>query len=166
VRFDVHSRRFCRVLGRGGSGQSSSRPPSVFRKDGVGENLNGSLGARNPLFGGVLTIRILDEEDILPVSPKVPAPAKEVDELTRLREDLAKAEAQVAQLKLEKAIGKGPTETHEFHAKPLSPNMMPDAKAKIAREEKMYYRLGLYKIDRLCSNETANLLKVNPPLST
>ena len=24
----------------------------------------------------------------------------------------------------------------------------------------MYYRLGLYKIDRLCSNETANLLKV------
>jgi hypothetical protein len=91
---------------------------------------------------------------------------REVDELTRLREELAKAEAQVAQLKLEKAIGKGPTETHEFHAKPLGPNMMPDAKAKIAREEKMYYRLGLYKIDRLCSNETANLLKVphpNPP---
>jgi len=28
----------------------------------------------------------------------------------------------------------------------------------------MYYRLGLYKIDRLCSNETANLLKVNPTL--
>jgi len=27
----------------------------------------------------------------------------------------------------------------------------------------MYYRLGLYKIDRLCSNETANLLKVSPP---
>jgi len=25
----------------------------------------------------------------------------------------------------------------------------------------MYYRLGLYKIDRLCSNETANLLKVD-----
>jgi hypothetical protein len=89
---------------------------------------------------------------------------REVDELTRLREELAKAEAQVAQLKLEKAIGKGPTETHEFHAKPLGPNMMPDAKAKIAREEKMYYRLGLYKIDRLCSNETANLLKVWPQL--
>jgi len=31
----------------------------------------------------------------------------------------------------------------------------------------MYYRLGLYKIDRLCSNETANLLKVPPhPLSS
>jgi hypothetical protein len=27
----------------------------------------------------------------------------------------------------------------------------------------MYYRLGLYKIDKLCSNETANLLKVTPP---
>jgi hypothetical protein len=33
-------------------------------------------------------------------------------------------------------------------------------KTRLAREEKMYYRLGLYKIDRLCSNETANLLKV------
>ena len=36
-----------------------------------------------------------------------------------------------------------------------------DAKnTKLARDEKMYYRLGLYKIDRLCSNESANLLKV------
>ena len=42
---------------------------------------------------------------------------------------------------------------------------MIDAKnTKIARDEKMYYRLGLYKIDRLCSNETANLLKVNSAL--
>jgi hypothetical protein len=97
-------------------------------------------------------------------------------EIVRLREALAKAESHIAQLKVEKAAGKGPEGGHEMHARPLGPNMMPgtplgnqsnriDAKnTKLARDEKMYYRLGLYKIDRLCSNETANLLKVHPRL--
>lgn len=87
-------------------------------------------------------------------------------EVSRLRDALAKAQHQIAQLKVEKAAGKGPEDGHEMHARPLGPSMMPDAKnAKLAREEKIYYRLGLYKIDRLCSNETANLLKVPHPLT-
>jgi len=63
-------------------------------------------------------------------------------------------------VKLQNAMGKGPNDGHELHARSLGPSMMPDAKTpNLAREEKIYYRLGLYKIDRLCSNETANLLK-------
>lgn len=128
----------------------------------------------------VFNYRILDEEEeILPpvtrFVPKLSSPKphaspkqdlrerqtdKDDNEVERLREALAKAQSQIAQLKVEKAAGKGPEDGHEMHARPLGPSMMPDAKnAKLAREEKIYYRLGLYKIDRLCSNETANLLK-------
>jgi hypothetical protein len=58
-----------------------------------------------------------------PLNPTTPA--REVDEMAKLREALAKAEAQISQLKLEKAIGKGPGDGHEFHSRPLAPNMMP-----------------------------------------
>ena len=63
----------------------------------------------------------------------IPAPSpivqqdKPVDEIAKLKDALAKAEAQIAQLKLEKAMGKGPGEAHELHARPLLPNMMPGA---------------------------------------
>jgi len=140
---------------------------------------------------GEINYRIVEEEeDLLPTrfstkiaSPKLPTSPKvdplprererererelgvrdrDSTEVDRLREALAKAQSQIAQLKVEKAAGKGPEDGHEMHARPLGPSMMPDAKnAKLAREEKIYYRLGLYKIDRLCSNETANLLKVS-----
>ena len=85
---------------------------------------------------------ILDEEDLLstrekpalgsprvPPSPRVehrendPLPSNE--EMAKLKEQLAKAESQIQQLKLEKLIGKGPGEGHELHAKPLGPSMMP-----------------------------------------
>lgn len=77
-----------------------------------------------------------DTEDILPaMNQKVPpmSPARqekqekqaEEDEIVRLKEALSKAESQITQLKMEKAVGKGPGEGHEFHAKPLTPNMMP-----------------------------------------
>ena len=47
------------------------------------------------------------------------------DEVVKLREALAKAEAQIAQLRVEKAAGRGPGEGHELHARPLGPSMMP-----------------------------------------
>jgi hypothetical protein len=92
----------------------------------------------------VFTIRILDEEDLfpargkpLPVSPRAPPsprveqretnPVSTDDEIAKLKDQLAKAESQVQQLKLEKLVGKGPGEGHELHAKPLGPTMMPGA---------------------------------------
>jgi hypothetical protein len=86
--------------------------------------------------------RILDEEDLFPTRSKLPAspravppsprveqrekePLSPADELAKLKDQLAKAESQIQQLKLEKLVGKGPGEGHELHAKPLSPNMMP-----------------------------------------
>ncbi|ODQ54073.1 hypothetical protein SAICODRAFT_34262 [Saitoella complicata NRRL Y-17804] len=37
---------------------------------------------------------------------------------------------------------------------------MPDANEPgLTREDRIYYRLQLYKVDRLCSNETGNILK-------
>jgi hypothetical protein len=86
--------------------------------------------------------RILDEEDLFPArskplaspravppSPRVEQREKEpvspADELAKLKDQLAKAESQIQQLKLEKLVGKGPGEGHELHAKPLGPNMMP-----------------------------------------
>jgi len=167
----------------------------VFPKDVVDETHPDNSQSNTLRSRSVLTCRILDEEDLFPTRGKIPAsprvpvsprveqqrerpPPSTDDEIAKLKDQLAKAESQIQQLKLEKLVGKGPEEGHELHAKPLGPNMMPgpppdsvsntemcvDAKnAKIARDEKMYYRLGLYKIDRLCSNETANLLKVHPP---
>ena len=141
-----HSKRFFRgpPIGRvwGESrenGRSFWRHRLVFRRGGVGGRVHGIQGnLHHNLLSSLYwwacanPSRILDEEDILPVEPKtrVPAPSSprpppKDDDLTRLREELAKAEAQIAQLKLEKAIGKGPNESHEFHAKPLAPNMMP-----------------------------------------
>jgi hypothetical protein len=72
--------------------------------------------------------RVVDEEEVLPVkfTPKSVADKSGVnDDVARLREALAKAESQISQLKLEKAAGKGPGESHELHAHPLGPNMMP-----------------------------------------
>jgi hypothetical protein len=86
--------------------------------------------------------RILDEEDLFPTRSKPPAspravppsprveqrerdPLSAADELAKLKDQLAKAESQIQQLKLEKLVGKGPGEGHELHAKPLGPNMMP-----------------------------------------
>jgi hypothetical protein len=51
--------------------------------------------------------------------------ANDGDEMTKLKEALAKAETQIAQLKIEKTVGKGPGEAHELHARPLGPQMMP-----------------------------------------
>lgn len=49
---------------------------------------------------------------------------------------------------------------HGDHAKALTPQMMPDAeRIDIETEDKMYYRLQLYEVDFLCSNEIANILK-------
>jgi hypothetical protein len=47
------------------------------------------------------------------------------DEVVKLKTALAKAEAQISQLKVQQAMGKGPTDGHELHARPLGPNMMP-----------------------------------------
>jgi len=73
---------------------------------------------------------LVDEEEILPTKF---TPAKTVvvedkiedDDIAKLKDALAKAEAQIAQLKVERTIGKGPGEGHEFHARPLGPNVMP-----------------------------------------
>jgi len=147
VRYVDRSRRCLRgpPIGRvwgesRGSGRSFWRHRLVFLRGGVGGRVRGIQGKphQNPLssfywWAWADISRILDEQDLLPVEPKtsVPAPSSpripppKGDEMTRLREELAKAEAQNAQLKLERAIGKGPDESHEFHAKPLGPNMMP-----------------------------------------
>ena len=75
-----------------------------------------------------------EEEDVvlpsrfkptLPPSPLQPPQAKEEDEVTRLKSALQKAEQQIAQLKTQAAMGRGPGEAHELHARPLLPNMMP-----------------------------------------
>jgi len=47
------------------------------------------------------------------------------DEMDKLREALAKAEGQIALLKAEKAVGRGPGEGHDMHSRPLGPAMMP-----------------------------------------
>ena len=76
----------------------------------------------------VANFRVVDEEEVLPVklTGKSGAEKPEVDDdVARLKEALAKAESQLTQLKLEKAAGKGPGESHELHARPLGPNMMP-----------------------------------------
>jgi len=87
--------------------------------------------------------RILDEDELpqrmekMPTSPIVlpphqPSPAKALnaeidsdDEVARLKDALARAEGQIAQLKTEKAAGRGPGEGHEMHSRPLGPAMMP-----------------------------------------
>lgn len=80
--------------------------------------------------------RLVDEEEILPpkttksgpagpLSPVQPEKPGEDDEIARLKDALAKAESQISQFKLERAVGKGPGEGHELHARPLGPNMMP-----------------------------------------
>ena len=80
--------------------------------------------------------RVLDEEEIPGKGPRSPVvlPAQQHksaddddsdDEITRLKDALAKAEGQIAQLKAGKAAGKGPGEGHEMHSKPLAPSMMP-----------------------------------------
>ena len=76
----------------------------------------------------LVNFRVVDEEEVLPVklTGKSGADKPEVDDdVARLREALARAESQISQLKLEKAAGKGPGESHELHARPLGPNMMP-----------------------------------------
>jgi hypothetical protein len=90
------------------------------------------------------------DEDILPKSPRtvIPPPSppmilspvrlqqtslppvhpptsKDNDEITRLREQLLKAQQEISQLKTEKVIGRGPSDGHEAHSRPLLPNMMP-----------------------------------------
>jgi hypothetical protein len=88
----------------------------------------------------IVNCRVLDEEEEIipsrfatktgppvPLSPvQPPKSGVEKDpEIARLKEALAKAEGQIAQLKVEKAAGKGPEGGHEMHARPLGPNMMP-----------------------------------------
>lgn len=73
--------------------------------------------------------RVFDEEEVLPVkfttSKIVDEEKIEEDDIAKLKDALAKAEAQIAQLKLERTIGKGPGDGHELHARPLGPNIMP-----------------------------------------
>ncbi|BFZ60005.1 hypothetical protein YB2330_001027 [Saitoella coloradoensis] len=64
----------------------------------------------------------------------------------------------VADARAASAVGCGPA--HDHHTRPLTPAAMPDAtEPGLSREDKIYYRLQLYKLDRLCSNETGNILK-------
>ncbi|EEB06422.1 SIN component scaffold protein Sid4 [Schizosaccharomyces japonicus yFS275] len=55
------------------------------------------------------------------------------------------------------AAQKYPWEQHV--SKPLTEQDMPDAQLHLPNSEKIYYRLGLDKIDRQCNVETANMLK-------
>ena len=84
--------------------------------------------ARYFLDGYLVNFRVVDEEEVLPVKltekSGTDKPGAD-DDVARLREALAKAESQIAQLKLEKAAGKGPGESHALHARALGPNMMP-----------------------------------------
>lgn len=117
----------------------------MFLRDVVDEkHPANNLGNTQPpgVARQLFTIRILDEEDLfptrgkpLPMSPRAPAsprveqrdtnPIPADDEVAKLKDQLAKAESQIQQLKLEKLVGKGPGEGHELHAKPLGPTMMP-----------------------------------------
>ncbi|QSL64895.1 hypothetical protein MERGE_002199 [Pneumocystis wakefieldiae] len=61
--------------------------------------------------------------------------------------------------KIERLKSIAPNVLHEHHTRPITPQNMPDAHKPISKAEKIYYSLQLYKIDKLCSNETSNLLK-------
>ncbi|KAG5439461.1 hypothetical protein PCANB_002035 [Pneumocystis canis] len=65
-----------------------------------------------------------------------------------------KAEQEIARLK-----SNALNISHEHHTKPITPQDMPDAHKSLSKTEKIYYRLQLHKIDKLCSNEASNLLK-------
>ncbi|EMR10284.1 hypothetical protein PNEG_01547 [Pneumocystis murina B123] len=71
-----------------------------------------------------------------------------------LKMQLEKAEQEIERLR--SII---PNVSHEHHTRPITPQNMPDAHKPISKAEKIYYSLQLYKIDKLCSNETSNLLK-------
>ncbi|KAG5513725.1 hypothetical protein PMAC_000763 [Pneumocystis sp. 'macacae'] len=76
------------------------------------------------------------------------------EEIYNLKVQLEKAEQEIERLK--SII---PNVSHEHHTKPITSQDMPDAHKSLSKAEKIYYRLQLHKIDKLCSNETSNLLK-------
>ncbi|CCJ28440.1 unnamed protein product, partial [Pneumocystis jirovecii] len=76
------------------------------------------------------------------------------EEIYNLKIQLEKAKQEIERLK-----SNIPDASHEHHTKPITPQDMPDAHKSLSKAEKIYYRLQLHKIDKLCSNETSNLLK-------
>ncbi|KTW29733.1 hypothetical protein T552_00940 [Pneumocystis carinii B80] len=76
------------------------------------------------------------------------------EKIYNLKMQLEKAEQEIERLR--SII---PDVSHEHHTRPITPQNMPDAHKPISKAEKIYYSLQLYKIDKLCSNETSNLLK-------
>lgn len=76
-------------------------------------------------------------------------------QIYNLKIQLEKAKQEIERLK-----SNIPDASHEHHTKPITPQDMPDAHKSLSKAEKIYYRLQLHKIDKLCSNETSNLLKV------